>query len=69
MLFRQASRILLRPGEFPAMKRCSPVNQIQPGKRLTAPEDVAQVLVALALCESTWATGNIIRVDGGEDLV
>jgi enoyl-[acyl-carrier protein] reductase III len=40
-----------------------------PGKRLTAPEDVAQILVALALCESTWTTGNIIRVDGGEDLV
>jgi NAD(P)-dependent dehydrogenase (short-subunit alcohol dehydrogenase family) len=28
-----------------------------------------QILAALALCESTWATGNVIRVDGGEDLV
>jgi enoyl-[acyl-carrier-protein] reductase (NADH) len=43
--------------------------EFNPGKRLTTPEDVAQVLVALALCESTWATGNIIKVDGGEDLV
>jgi enoyl-[acyl-carrier protein] reductase III len=40
-----------------------------PGKRLTAPEDVAALVVALASCTSTWATGNVIRVDGGEDLV
>ncbi len=40
-----------------------------PGKRLTRPEDVAEVLVSLSLCESTWMTGNVIRVDGGEDLV
>jgi enoyl-[acyl-carrier protein] reductase III len=40
-----------------------------PGKRLTTPEDVAKILSALTLCESTWATGNVIRVDGGEDLV
>jgi len=40
-----------------------------PAKRLTKPEDVAEILVAFAMCESTWATGNIIRVDGGEDLV
>jgi enoyl-[acyl-carrier protein] reductase III len=40
-----------------------------PGKRLTTPEDVADILVAFSLCESTWATGNVIRVDGGEDLV
>jgi enoyl-[acyl-carrier protein] reductase III len=39
-----------------------------PGKRLTAPEDVAEVLVSLSLCNSTWITGNIIGVDGGEDL-
>ncbi len=40
-----------------------------PGKRLTTPEDVAEVLVSLSLCESIWMTGNIIRIDGGEDLV
>ena len=40
-----------------------------PGKRLTAPEDVAEVLVSFAMCESTWTTGNVIRVDGGEDLI
>jgi len=40
-----------------------------PGRRLTTPEDVAKTLAALALCESTWATGNVVRVDGGEDLI
>jgi enoyl-[acyl-carrier protein] reductase III len=40
-----------------------------PGKRLTTPADIAEILVSLCLCESTWATGNVLRVDGGEDLV
>jgi enoyl-[acyl-carrier protein] reductase III len=43
--------------------------ETNPGKRLTTPEDVAALVVALASCTSTWATGNVIRVDGGEDLV
>jgi len=41
---------------------------LNPGKRLTKPEDVAQVLVDIGLSENTWLTGNIIRVDGGEDI-
>ncbi len=40
-----------------------------PGKRLTTPEDVAAVLIAFAMCTSAWTTGNVIRVDGGEDLI
>jgi enoyl-[acyl-carrier protein] reductase III len=40
-----------------------------PSGRLTTPEDIAEILVALCLCESNWATGNILRIDGGEDLV
>ena len=40
-----------------------------PGKRLTKPEDVADFLASISLCESTWMTGNVIKVDGGEDLV
>ena len=40
-----------------------------PGGRLTEPDDVAELITALSLCESSWATGNVIRVDGGEDLV
>jgi enoyl-[acyl-carrier protein] reductase III len=40
-----------------------------PGKRLTTPEDVAATIVAMASCPSNWMTGNVIGVDGGEDLV
>jgi enoyl-[acyl-carrier protein] reductase III len=40
-----------------------------PGKRLTVPDDVAAIVSALSLCESTWMTGNVIKIDGGEDLV
>ena len=40
-----------------------------PGRRLTTPEDVAEVIVALSRCDSAWVTGNVIRVDGGEDLI
>jgi len=40
-----------------------------PGNRLTTPEDVAEAIVALAACRSTWLTGNNIAVDGGEDLL
>jgi enoyl-[acyl-carrier protein] reductase III len=42
--------------------------EFNPGKRLTTPEDVAEVLVSLSLCESGWITGNVIAVDGGEDI-
>lgn len=40
-----------------------------PGRRLTTPEDVAAVLVSLCLCRSDWMTGNVVGVDGGEDLI
>jgi enoyl-[acyl-carrier protein] reductase III len=40
-----------------------------PGRRLTTPEDVATMLASFVLCGSPWTTGNVIRVDGGEDLV
>lgn len=43
--------------------------ELNPGKRLTTPEDVADALVALVSCGSAWMTGNIIGIDGGEDLV
>jgi enoyl-[acyl-carrier protein] reductase III len=43
--------------------------QSNPGKRLTTPDDVAEIVVSLSLCKSAWATGNIIRIDGGEDLI
>jgi NAD(P)-dependent dehydrogenase (short-subunit alcohol dehydrogenase family) len=42
---------------------------IHPAKRLTTPEDVAEVIVALARPSTTWLTGNVLGVDGTEDLI
>jgi enoyl-[acyl-carrier-protein] reductase (NADH) len=42
---------------------------IHPARRLTTPADVAAVVVALARPETTWLTGNVLGVDGGEDIV
>lgn len=38
-----------------------------PHGRLTRPEDVAECMVALSDAGTRWMTGNVIRVDGGED--
>jgi len=43
--------------------------QRNPGGRLTTPEDVARVLVALADPAVTWINGAVIPVDGGEIIV
>jgi len=43
--------------------------QRNPGGRLTTPEDVATVLVALADPAVTWISGAVIPVDGGEFVV
>ncbi len=40
-----------------------------PSGRLTTPEDVADAMVALASARCRWVTGNVIRVDGGEEIV
>src|SRR5262249_29294868 len=40
-----------------------------PGGRLTVPEDVAETIVALTLPGARWVSGNVIGVDGGEDVV
>jgi NAD(P)-dependent dehydrogenase (short-subunit alcohol dehydrogenase family) len=39
-----------------------------PAGRLTTPEDVADALVALAEPGTRWVTGNVINVDGGEEV-
>lgn len=39
-----------------------------PHKRLTTPSDVSKVISLFADYNSSWMTGNIIRVDGGEDI-
>jgi len=53
------------PG-FEAMKKQALLNN--PHKRLTTPLDIGEVIALLASYESSWMTGNIIRVDGGEDI-
>jgi len=40
-----------------------------PSARLTTPEDVAKAIVLLADENAYWISGNVIGVDGGEDVV
>jgi NAD(P)-dependent dehydrogenase (short-subunit alcohol dehydrogenase family) len=54
------------PGNEQMFERAKESN---PGKRLTTPKDAAEFIAALTLSDSCWTTGNVIRVDGGEDLV
>lgn len=42
--------------------------QRNPHRRLTLPEDVARALVALCNPGTDWITGNVINVDGGEEI-
>jgi NAD(P)-dependent dehydrogenase (short-subunit alcohol dehydrogenase family) len=42
--------------------------QRNPAKRLTRPSDVAGALVALCHSDAGWLTGNVINVDGGEEI-
>jgi NAD(P)-dependent dehydrogenase (short-subunit alcohol dehydrogenase family) len=42
--------------------------QRNPAGRLTTPEDVARCLVTLSAPGTEWMTGNVIQVDGGEDV-
>ena len=39
-----------------------------PSGRLTTPEDVADAAVALCSPDAHWVTGNVINVDGGEEI-
>ncbi|MCB0326485.1 MAG: SDR family oxidoreductase [Bdellovibrionales bacterium] len=40
-----------------------------PFGRLTTPEDVAQAIVALSLPQCSWISGNVLGIDGGENIV
>lgn len=42
--------------------------QRNPAGRLTTPEDIARCLVALSAPGTEWMTGNVLQVDGGEDV-
>jgi NAD(P)-dependent dehydrogenase (short-subunit alcohol dehydrogenase family) len=39
-----------------------------PAGRLTTPEDVAKAIVLLSTDEAHWISGNVLGVDGGEDI-
>src|SRR3990170_1290368 len=39
-----------------------------PSKRMTTTEDVARAIVVLSHPDTYWITGNVIGVDGGEDI-
>jgi NAD(P)-dependent dehydrogenase (short-subunit alcohol dehydrogenase family) len=39
-----------------------------PFGRLTEPDDVARALVLLASQDAHWINGNVLRIDGGEDV-
>ncbi|MFI1918365.1 SDR family oxidoreductase [Nocardia sp. NPDC020380] len=54
------------PGCEEVLARASALN---PHGRLTAVGDVAEAIVALSLSDSSWVTGNVIGVDGGEAVV
>ncbi|MFI5323321.1 MAG: enoyl-ACP reductase [Thermodesulfobacteriota bacterium] len=54
------------PGSEEIIKHALAVN---PAGRLTTTSDVAQAIAVLSLPGTHWLTGNVIKVDGGEDLI
>jgi NAD(P)-dependent dehydrogenase (short-subunit alcohol dehydrogenase family) len=53
------------PGNEQMIER---IRHMHPAGRLTRPEDVAEALVALSRPGTGWVTGNVIGVDGAEDV-
>jgi NAD(P)-dependent dehydrogenase (short-subunit alcohol dehydrogenase family) len=43
--------------------------RVNPSGRLTTTKDVAEAIVVLSHGGARWITGNVIGVDGGEDLI
>ncbi len=54
------------PGKDEIIRHATEVN---PSNRLTTTEDVAQAIATLSLPGTHFLTGNVIKVDGGEDLI
>ncbi len=64
--------VTITPGssKIPGIERLAEFAKLRnPGGRLTTPQDVAAAVAALASDKTHWVTGNVIRVDGGEDIV
>ena len=53
------------PGNDTMVKNAMGAN---PHNRLTTPKDIADIIEMFLSYNSSWMTGNIIRVDGGEDI-
>jgi NAD(P)-dependent dehydrogenase (short-subunit alcohol dehydrogenase family) len=64
--------VTITPGssKIPGIEKLAEFARLRnPGGRLTTPQDVAEAIVALMDDRTQWMTGNVIRVDGGEDIV
>lgn len=64
--------VTVTPGssKIPGIEKLAEFAKLRnPGGRLTTPEDVAGAVAALMDDRTGWMTGNVIRVDGGEDIV
>jgi len=64
--------VTITPGssKIPGIEKLAEFARMRnPGGRLTTPEDVARAIAALMDERTSWMTGNVIRVDGGEDIV
>jgi enoyl-[acyl-carrier protein] reductase III len=54
------------PGNEQMIERCL---AIHPAGRLTTPGDVAKVIAVVSVPETVWMTGNVLGVDGTEDII
>ena len=64
--------VTITPGssKIPGIEKLAEFAKMRnPGGRLTTPHDVASAIAALMDDRTKWITGNVIRVDGGEDIV
>lgn len=64
--------VTITPGssKIPGIEKLTEFAKMRnPGGRLTTPQDVASAIAALMSDKTQWMTGNVIRVDGGEDIV
>jgi enoyl-[acyl-carrier protein] reductase III len=64
--------VTITPGssKIPGIEKLAEFAKMRnPGGRLTSPQDVAEVISVLMSDKTQWMTGNVIRVDGGEDIV
>ena len=64
--------VTVTPGssKIPGIEKLTTFAKLRnPGGRLTTPQDVAQAIAVLMDDRTHWMTGNVIRVDGGEDIV